>query len=137
MADSFLRAAAAAPERSPVAAAPRFLGGLDAPMVLAGSATMIAWSATTPESSGALLYGLTFLHVARGIYVPSTGRRTLILAGITGVGIATMTFLHVSITQQCMQKGAWAAVETALAWATAAFLATSTSNVIYGLRKEA
>jgi serine/threonine-protein kinase len=114
----------------------RALGRFEFAAVLVGSAHIMVWSASTPDSSGRQLYLLTFLHVARAIYVPSSARRTLLLAAITGVGVAAMTLMQVSFSQQCMVKGSWAAAEATVTWVTAAFLATSTSKVIYGLRQE-
>jgi eukaryotic-like serine/threonine-protein kinase len=97
-----------------------------------------------------VLLALTYSFMARAAYVPSTARRTLLLSLAVGVPLvvgtyvvylsADQTFLRVAspgpTPPTAAQFAALSASTTAVWWSLTTVLATATSSVIYGLRRD-
>jgi eukaryotic-like serine/threonine-protein kinase len=90
-----------------------------------------------------VVLAMTMGLMARAVFVPSTAKRTGILAGVVGVPVIFVAFYaHASadtaaaIAMNQQYPPAAAAVSAAVWWLLSSTLATVASHVIYGLRKE-
>jgi hypothetical protein len=97
-----------------------------------------------------VLLAMTYSFMARAAYVPSPARRTLLLSLAVGVPFvvgtyvvylgADETFLRVAsilgTSQAAAEYATLAALRTAVWWSLTTILATATSSVIYGLRRD-
>lgn len=99
-----------------------------------------------------LLLALTIAMVARAVWVPSSARRSLLLALAVGVELVLSTYfmfqdpIAVRVWEASVPgvQGAteerlarMIAVNSAMWWSLTVFLTTATSRVIYGLRRDA
>lgn len=113
--------------------------GLSIPISPLNSPSMTVWGACT------------FGMATRAIYVPSTGRRTLVLTALAGVPVLLGTFLQINAIDPTGWAPEWpkmARIEpyklatvttifTGVWWGLTVLLCTLASKVIYGLRIEA
>jgi serine/threonine-protein kinase len=93
---------------------------------------------------------LTYTLMARAVYVPSSARRTLVLGLAVGLPLVGVTYLHFlgadevvirtfvpgSRLPSAVEFATMAATTEAVWWALTTVLASATSSVIYGLRRE-
>jgi eukaryotic-like serine/threonine-protein kinase len=99
-----------------------------------------------------LLLALTHVLMARALFVPSSARRSLVLALAVGVEFVVCvygTFAKPDVFTTIMKTGAWpdlvsasdlatrVAIYSATWWVLTAFITTAASKVIYGLRRDA
>jgi eukaryotic-like serine/threonine-protein kinase len=79
-----------------------------------------------------VLLAMTYVFMARAVYVPSSARRTLLLSLTVGVPLVVGTYLAYRGA-----KDAPMIVESlAVWWSLTTVLTTATTSVIYGLRRE-
>jgi len=89
-----------------------------------------------------MLLALTLLMVGRAVYVPGTARRSLVLGVVTGIPLVATVFLAyyagpVTGGESALVNATVGAAVTGTWWSMTVTLATATSRVIYGLRREA
>lgn len=89
-----------------------------------------------------IVLALTLVMLGRAVYVPGTARRSLVLGIVTGVPlVASMFFAYragpVASGESANVNGAVGAAVTATWWVLTVALTTATSQVIYGLRRQA
>jgi eukaryotic-like serine/threonine-protein kinase len=79
-----------------------------------------------------VLLAMTYVFVARAVYVPSSARRTLLLSLAVGIPLVVGTDLAYRGAKDAPQ------IVTSLAvwWSLTTILTTATTSVIYGLRRE-
>lgn len=98
-------------------------------------------AADLPQMS--IVLPMTYLVVARSVWVPSTGARTLALAGALTLPMLMVVFgVHFTTPQHLLPPGrsavAFAALNTCVTasfWALTMLLCTHAAQVIYGLRQ--
>jgi serine/threonine-protein kinase len=98
-----------------------------------------------------LILALTYVLLARAIYVPSSARRSLLLALAVGAELVLgqyVTFASPQAYATIMSTGGWpdltgprdlatrVALNAGIWWALTAFITTAASQVIYGLRRD-
>ncbi len=116
------------------------VGALDAGGVVLGCG-LLSIMAIEPSQLQQTLLAITVTVVLRAILVPSTPRRTLLLTGLAFLPTLVVTFLfnHPVETIPGMTRGflkAHLMVNTFMWSVLGASIATVTSHVIYGLRKQ-
>ncbi len=124
-------------------------------VALVGSSAMLVAVCTTipkvfdrPEHI--MVMGLTCVALARAVYVPSTGLRTALLSGLTGVVLLAAVYYTYHDSDMSVYFDYYPELPrvdsstmalritlgTAGWWAMSSALACATSRVIYGLRRE-
>jgi len=107
---------------------------------------------TIPVGGYLILFVLTLILFSRAVYVPSTPRRTLLLGIVVGIPMIPWTYFSVGALatpanldllrdltriQSVHALAVQASVGMGFSWLMAVLLATGTSRVIFGLRREA
>ncbi|HEU5074102.1 MAG TPA: hypothetical protein VFU02_08010, partial [Polyangiaceae bacterium] len=131
----------------------RFIRAVELSGVTVSSALFVLMGTHIPAYSRPdqiVVMALAVVQMSRAVYVPSSGRRTALIASITGVVIIVMAFaahLRVDLTAfralapeiAAMTPTTFASAVTVNAaawWFLFGTLSVATSRVIYGLRKQ-
>jgi serine/threonine-protein kinase len=131
----------------------RFIRAAEAIALLAGCGAMELMAMSIPHIARPdfiLLLSLTLALVARAIYVPSSGRRTLIFGVLIGLDTVGTIYFH----YRTINIAAWRPLDPSLAsmtsnemaamiagigaawWTATTIVTTAASRIIYGLRRE-
>ncbi|MEM8882755.1 MAG: protein kinase [Planctomycetota bacterium] len=111
----------------------RFIRTVEAAGLLLGSAALISVGVFVPDRFDPapwITLALAQWMFARAIYVPSSARRTLTLAGAIGLAlIVAVSFFYGGVMP-------WEIALAAISWAVTTGICVAGSRVIYGLRKQ-
>lgn len=126
----------------------RFVEHVEASSIIASAMFYSAMGAFIPafvRPELVMVLAMTMGVMARAVFVPSPAKRTAVVSALVGVPvIATAYFVHAhALSDQTAPPPAdlaysplAAAITSAVWWLLSTILATVTSRVIYGLRKE-
>ena len=119
-----------------------FVEHVDA-IALIGSSTASAWMGSAIPVFGAeyiALLAMTYAVVMRAIMVPSTPQRTMVISGLSGLGLFLLLRDVPSVPRDHLLPprlgGAFPVVVSFIWWAFSVVVATSASRTIYGLRQK-
>jgi len=133
----------------------RTIRWVEAGCLLVGSGAYLFMAPGIPLIYGpelVLVIALTFACFGRAVYVPSTGRRTLVLTLLVGVGVVVSSYIawssgfrgpvaaaHRAVQGQALPADTIATIKASFAaawWTLTTVSATLASRVVYGLREE-